>query len=77
MSYIQDTLGWGLGFAIPSLSMMMSILMFLIGSRFYMHKQQDKNAEGNFLELTIRAVKVGMSKLIHGGGGSSRNLELE
>lgn len=76
MSYIQDTLGWGLGFAIPSLAMIMSILIFLLASRFYMQKYSRKG-EGNFLELIIQAVKVGISRLIHGRRGLSRNVELE
>lgn len=79
MSYIQDTLGWGLGFALPSLSMIMSILMFLCGTRVYMQKQS-KTADGSFIELTVRTVKAGVSKMFYGG---SRNqyvaveLELE
>ncbi|KAH6792087.1 Major facilitator superfamily protein [Perilla frutescens var. hirtella] len=83
MSYIQDTLGWGLGFALPSLSMIVSILMFLCGTRVYMQKRT-KTADGDsFIELTVRAVKAGVSKMFHCGSSLSRNqyaaveLELE
>ncbi|MCL7046085.1 hypothetical protein MKW94_007491 [Papaver nudicaule] len=35
MSYLQDTFGWGLGFAIPSIAMAMSVAPFSCGTRFY------------------------------------------
>ncbi|XP_019183056.1 PREDICTED: protein NRT1/ PTR FAMILY 5.8-like [Ipomoea nil] len=35
MSYIQDTIGWGLGFAVPTAVMLAAIALFLCGSRFY------------------------------------------
>ncbi|XP_057769464.1 protein NRT1/ PTR FAMILY 5.8 [Salvia miltiorrhiza] len=82
MSYIQDTLGWGLGFFIPSLSMIVSIVMFLCGSRFYEQKQS-RIGDESFFEIVVRAVKAGASKLIRGSSGLSRNeyaaveLELE
>jgi solute carrier family 15 (peptide/histidine transporter), member 3/4 len=39
MSYVQDTIGWGLGFAIPSGIMALSVSSFLCGVRLYVHKQ--------------------------------------
>ncbi|KAL6551515.1 hypothetical protein OROGR_007669 [Orobanche gracilis] len=68
MSYIQDNLGWGLGFAIPTLSMLVSILMFLCGSRLYMRKQSGI-ANGKSFEDIVLAVKATLSKMIHGGNG--------
>lgn len=41
MSYIQDTFGWVIGFAIPAISMVLSILIFSSGSSIYSYKQQD------------------------------------
>ncbi|XP_042021833.1 protein NRT1/ PTR FAMILY 5.8-like isoform X1 [Salvia splendens] len=82
MSYIQDTYGWGLGFAIPALSMIVSIVMFLCGARFYVQKQS-RIGDVSVFEVAVRAVKAGVSKLICGGSGSLRNeyevaeLELE
>jgi len=35
MSYIQDTLGWSLGFAVPTLVMVASIGLFSCGTKFY------------------------------------------
>lgn len=41
MSYIQDTFGWVLGFAIPAISMLLSILIFSGGSSIYSYKKHD------------------------------------
>ncbi|KAL1538613.1 protein NRT1/ PTR FAMILY 5.8-like [Salvia divinorum] len=82
MSYIQDTFGWGVGFAIPALAMIVSIAMFLCGARFYVQKQ-GRIGDVSVFEVAVRAVKAGVSKLIRGGSGSLRNeyevveLELE
>uniref|UniRef100_A0A453G1B3 Peptide transporter PTR2 n=1 Tax=Aegilops tauschii subsp. strangulata TaxID=200361 RepID=A0A453G1B3_AEGTS len=34
-SYIQDNIGWGLGFGIPCLVMVLALAMFLLGTRRY------------------------------------------
>lgn len=36
--YIQDTVGWTLGYAIPTLGLFVSIVVFLVGTPFYRHK---------------------------------------
>jgi peptide/histidine transporter 3/4 len=41
MSYIQDTFGWVIGFAIPAISMLLSILIFSSGSSIYSYKNHD------------------------------------
>jgi solute carrier family 15 (peptide/histidine transporter), member 3/4 len=35
LSYVEDNVGWGLGFGIPSLIMVVSLLVFLAGSMRY------------------------------------------
>ncbi|XP_073057439.1 protein NRT1/ PTR FAMILY 5.8-like [Primulina eburnea] len=65
MSYIQDTFGWGLGFSIPTLAMMISILMFLCGNRFYMHKH-GRIMDGKFEDIVVGA-KALFSKMIRYG----------
>ncbi|KAL8475575.1 hypothetical protein ACS0TY_028291 [Phlomoides rotata] len=70
MSYIQDTLGWGIGFAIPSLSMVASILMFLCGNRFYVRKQR-RIEDGKSIEDVVRYVKASFVRMIHGGSNGS------
>lgn len=36
--YIQDNVGWTLGYALPTLGLAVSILIFLAGTPFYRHK---------------------------------------
>ncbi|KAI3474846.1 hypothetical protein Pfo_030157 [Paulownia fortunei] len=73
MSYIQDTLGWGLGFAIPTLSMLTSIIMFLCGNRFYMHKKNRSADGGKSFDDIVQAIKATVSKMINGGNGLPSN----
>ncbi|XP_004953900.2 LOW QUALITY PROTEIN: protein NRT1/ PTR FAMILY 5.9-like [Setaria italica] len=41
MSYIQDTFGWGLGFAIPCGVMILSVIAFCFGNALYTRKEQN------------------------------------
>ncbi|KAL1294702.1 hypothetical protein HN51_055498 [Arachis hypogaea] len=36
--YIQDNVGWSLGYALPTLGLLVSIMIFLSGTPFYRHK---------------------------------------
>ncbi|XVE72882.1 hypothetical protein DITRI_Ditri11bG0073900 [Diplodiscus trichospermus] len=36
--YIQDNVGWSLGYGLPTLGLLVSILVFLLGTPFYRHK---------------------------------------
>lgn len=36
--YIQDTVGWTLGYALPTVGLALSVLVFLFGTKFYRHK---------------------------------------
>ncbi|WCJ20889.1 Major facilitator superfamily protein [Euphorbia peplus] len=42
MSYIQDTFGWLLGFAIPTFATLISIALFWCGNKVYLYKQDVK-----------------------------------
>ncbi|KAF3617929.1 Protein NRT1/ PTR FAMILY 5.9 [Capsicum annuum] len=53
MSYIQDTLGWGLGFAIPCIAMVVSIVVFRFGNRFYTH-----NNDGEVIHIRSLGVHI-------------------
>ncbi|KAK9182991.1 hypothetical protein WN944_026139 [Citrus x changshan-huyou] len=37
--YIQDDVGWGLGYGLPTLGLAISIVIFLVGTPFYRHKK--------------------------------------
>ncbi|KAM7508101.1 hypothetical protein LguiA_018554 [Lonicera macranthoides] len=56
MSYIQDTFGWGLGFAIPCIAMVASFVLFSCGTRFYVYKQAKGVDTGSF-ERIVKTIK--------------------
>nr|XP_017238859.1 PREDICTED: protein NRT1/ PTR FAMILY 5.8 isoform X2 [Daucus carota subsp. sativus] len=63
LAYIQDTLGWGLGFAIPTMAMVTSILLFSCGTRFYVYKQA-KTVDMKFLHNVFQNVKATAFRMI-------------
>ncbi|KAJ4729141.1 Protein NRT1/ PTR FAMILY 5.8 [Melia azedarach] len=63
MSYIQDTFGWVLGFAIPSIAMVTSIAFFSFGSRIYIYKSDDEIMHGKPFQNIVQVIKVAASKL--------------
>uniref|UniRef100_A0A5B7BPF7 Peptide/nitrate transporter n=1 Tax=Davidia involucrata TaxID=16924 RepID=A0A5B7BPF7_DAVIN len=75
LSYIQDTLGWGLGFAIPTIAMVTSIAFFSCGSRFYTYNQA-KNGEIKSFENIVQAIKATASKIINGGTVSNHESDV-
>jgi peptide/histidine transporter 3/4 len=36
--YIQDNVGWAVGYGLPTIGLLFSVLVFLVGSPFYRHK---------------------------------------
>ncbi|XP_075648164.1 protein NRT1/ PTR FAMILY 5.2-like isoform X1 [Castanea sativa] len=36
--YIQDNVGWSLGYGLPTIGLLISVLVFLVGTPFYRHK---------------------------------------
>lgn len=64
MSYIQDTFGWVLGFAIPMIAMLTAMIFFVGGSRVYMYKSDDSEEAIHrkpFINV-VRSVKAAASK---------------
>ncbi|CAN1162760.1 Protein NRT1/ PTR FAMILY 5.8 [Linum perenne] len=51
MSYIQDNIGWVLGFAIPTLAMVASLALFCVGGTIYRIKLSAERSEAAELEL--------------------------
>ncbi|KAI3679617.1 hypothetical protein L2E82_51157 [Cichorium intybus] len=64
MPNIQDSVGWGLGFAMPAMAMAVSIVMFSCGSRFYAYIHDQSN-DVKSLEKVVQAVKCSVSKFVH------------
>ncbi|KAK2967876.1 hypothetical protein RJ640_029870 [Escallonia rubra] len=72
VSYIQDTLGWGLGFAIPTIAMVTSIAFFSCGKRFYAFKQA-RSVDMKSFENIFQILRATASRMINGGIPSSTN----
>ncbi|KAI3691130.1 hypothetical protein L2E82_49348 [Cichorium intybus] len=64
MPNIQDSVGWGLGFAMLAMAMAVSIVMFSCGSRFYAYSHDQSN-DVKSLEKVVQAVKCSVSKFVH------------
>ncbi|KAJ4826440.1 hypothetical protein Tsubulata_013633 [Turnera subulata] len=64
MSYIQDTLGWVIGFAIPTVAMLASILLFSSGRRIYVYKQDQSTNSKPFRNI-IHAIKEARSRIMN------------
>lgn len=74
MSYVQDTFGWVLGFAIPAISMGLSILIFSAGSPIYLYKQHDDDddskAKMQFVKM-LQAIKGSALRCFGCGRGTA------
>lgn len=55
--YIQDQLGWGIGFAVPVLFMFCSAFMFLLGSPFYVKDEVSKSPFSGFIQVLVVAFR--------------------
>ncbi|KAF3943204.1 hypothetical protein ACB098_01G278100 [Castanea mollissima] len=64
MSYIQDTFGWVLGFAIPMTAMVTSVAFFCCGRRMFIYKQNDAIFNNPF-ESIVQAFKAAKSKFMY------------
>ncbi|XP_021749960.1 protein NRT1/ PTR FAMILY 5.9-like [Chenopodium quinoa] len=73
MSYIQDTLGWSLGFAVPTLAMIASIILFSSGTRSYTFNftNDHKVDNPNPFKTTVDGLKAAISRMFNCGIGES------
>lgn len=59
--YIQDEVGWTIGYGLPTLALFLSIVMFLVGTPYYRHKPpagSPLTKMAQVLVATIRKWKV-------------------
>ncbi|RWR75668.1 protein NRT1/ PTR FAMILY 5.9 [Cinnamomum micranthum f. kanehirae] len=64
MSYIQDTFGWGWGFAIPTIAMVISVGFLSCGTHLYVHKQSKRVDKP--VEAMIQSIKAASTKMMPG-----------
>ncbi|XP_073263808.1 protein NRT1/ PTR FAMILY 5.2-like [Populus alba] len=55
--YIQDNVGWTLGYALPTLGLAVSIIVFLVGTPFYRHKLPAESPLTRMAQVLVAAVK--------------------
>lgn len=56
--YIQENLGWGLGYGIPTVGLLVSLIVFYIGTPFYRHKViKSDNLAKDLVQVPIAAFK--------------------
>ncbi|KAL9235608.1 hypothetical protein vseg_010353 [Gypsophila vaccaria] len=66
MSYIQDTFGWSLGFAVPTLVMVASSVLFSCGNRFYAYnsgKEMIVDHSDKSLITTLQGLKAALVRV--------------
>ena len=59
--YIQDNLGWGLGYGIPTAGLLLSLFIFYSGTPLYRHKvRKTTSPAGELLRVPIVAFAIRM-----------------
>lgn len=56
--YIQENLGWGLGYGIPTIGLLVSLLVFYVGTPFYRHKVRNtKSPAAELIQVLVTAFR--------------------
>ena len=63
--YIQDNLGWKVGFAVPAILMFFSALMFLVGSSQYIIGKASSSLFTGFVQVVVAAFRNRKLNLSH------------
>ncbi|VFR00736.1 unnamed protein product [Cuscuta campestris] len=77
VSFVQETFGWGLGFSIPALSMLASLLLFLSASRFFVHRDPAAAAAGTTEMVVLPSHESSGGDEIEVEGEEERLLDME
>ncbi|KAJ4711249.1 NRT1/PTR family protein 2.2 [Melia azedarach] len=64
--YIQDSVSWVLGFGIPTLLMLAAIILFLIGTKVYVHVEPEGSIFSGIAKVFVAAYKRRRLKLPEG-----------
>ncbi|KAK8717936.1 hypothetical protein V6N13_045186 [Hibiscus sabdariffa] len=55
--YIQDNVGWSLGYGLPTIGLLVSVLVFLVGTPFYRHKLPSGSPFTRIFQVLVAAVR--------------------
>uniref|UniRef100_A0A0E0HCU7 Major facilitator superfamily (MFS) profile domain-containing protein n=1 Tax=Oryza nivara TaxID=4536 RepID=A0A0E0HCU7_ORYNI len=67
--YVQENVGWGVGYAIPTAGLALSLLLFYVGTPFYRHKPVRRGAAAGPARLVgrvFRAAFANRRRQLHG-----------
>ncbi|KAL3753105.1 hypothetical protein ACJRO7_000494 [Eucalyptus globulus] len=55
--YIQDNVGWALGYGLPTLGLALSVLVFLVGTPFYRHKAPSGSPLTTMAQVLVASIR--------------------
>ncbi|GMJ01996.1 ARABIDOPSIS THALIANA PEPTIDE TRANSPORTER 3, NRT1/ PTR family 5.2, peptide transporter 3 [Hibiscus trionum] len=55
--YIQDNVGWTLGYALPTLGLVISVMIFLAGTPFYRHRVPTRSPFTRMASIIVAAIR--------------------
>lgn len=61
--YLQDNVGWAIGYGIPTIGLVISVAIFLVGTPFYRHKVPQGSSFLKMARVLVAAVKKWRLKL--------------
>eukprot|EP01018_Ginkgo_biloba_P028442 Gb_11866 [translate_table: standard] len=56
LPYIQENIGWGVGFGIPAVTMAIAVSVFLYGSRIYRHKMLGASPINHIIQVLVGTI---------------------
>lgn len=62
--YIQDTVSWVWGFGIPTMLMLFAILLYFVGTKFYVYVKPEGSVFTGILQVLVAACKKRNMKLV-------------
>ncbi|KAL0407759.1 UNVERIFIED_CONTAM: protein NRT1/ PTR FAMILY 1.2 [Sesamum radiatum] len=76
--YIQDNMGWGVGFAVPAVLMLFGVSIFFLASRFYVKLKSKTSLVTGFIQVAVASYRNrrldltdGVNKVCHHKNGSA------
>ncbi|KAL6217589.1 hypothetical protein ACLB2K_010806 [Fragaria x ananassa] len=55
--YIQDRVGWTLGYGLPTVGLAISVMVFLFGTKFYRHKLPSESPFSRIAHVLVAAIR--------------------